>query len=107
MTEYQEYPADWPRSACEAVDLAIDRAEDAEARIAELERERDNALAKAAVYERDWYAAKTEFGDARGKLQARILDLTARLEKCARAGCPTAAERPVQPSSNNQTKDNQ
>jgi hypothetical protein len=48
---------------------------DAIALLDEVERltaERDNALAKAAAYERDWYAAKSEFGAARSKMLQRI-----------------------------------
>lgn len=40
-----------------------------EGALALTERERDQAREKAAQYERDWYAAKSEFGTAAAKLR--------------------------------------
>lgn len=39
-------------------------------------RERDEALAKASIYERDWYEAKGEFGTAAAKLRETVRTLT-------------------------------
>jgi hypothetical protein len=45
---------------------------DLSADVRTLTAERDNALAKAAAYEQDWYAAKSEFGAARSKMLQHI-----------------------------------
>lgn len=42
-------------------------------------RERDEARAKAAAYERDWYEAKSEFGTAAAKLRESVRTLEAAL----------------------------
>lgn len=44
-----------------------------------MRRERDEALAKAAAYERDWYEAKGEFGTAAAKLRDQVRTLEAAL----------------------------
>lgn len=44
------------------------------ARAEKAEHERDAAKTKADIYERDWYSAKQEFGDARAKLLARAAE---------------------------------
>lgn len=50
-------------------------------RLAAVERERDEALAKADLYAKDWYAAKSEFGTARAKLTKRIAELEEALRR--------------------------
>jgi hypothetical protein len=55
-----------------ALTAALDRADRAEADLARVEKERDKARERAATYERDWYDAKSEFGDAMAKANERV-----------------------------------
>jgi DNA repair exonuclease SbcCD ATPase subunit len=55
-------------------------------------RERDEAIAKAATYERDWYEAKSEFGTAAAKLRERVRMLQAEVEMLRGVGCRETKE---------------
>lgn len=103
------------RAECESVLTAMgDRAREAELALAESQAERESSFlraksaeqkaektvaeraeSKAAQYERDWYAAKAEFGAAMAKRSAQVARLTAALHglvaaDTARGGdCPS------------------
>ncbi len=72
--------------------------EDVPALVAEVRRLRaevERARKKADDYERDWYIAKSEFGDARAKLRANIEAARAEeREACARICDDEAARVP-------------
>jgi len=55
-----------------AADEKLDGYRELGARCAAAENERDAAQAKAVDYERDWYAAKSEFGAAMAKMREAL-----------------------------------
>jgi len=55
-----------------AADENLDGYRELGARCAAAENERDAAQAKAVEYERDWYAAKSEFGTAMAKMRETL-----------------------------------
>ena len=55
-------------------------------------QERDEAIAKAATYERDWYEVKSEFGTAAAKLRERVRMLQAEVEMLRGVGCRETKE---------------
>jgi chromosome segregation ATPase len=57
----------------------IDERDALRSRLAEVEAERDAANEKAATYQRDWYAAKSEYGQARARVAKQLRDATAKL----------------------------
>jgi hypothetical protein len=55
---------DLQKKCSEAFDSEVQSVADLHARLAETEQARAKAVSKAEQYERDWYASKSEFGDA-------------------------------------------
>lgn len=78
--EDQILPRDW-RWVPEALNRVAEESAEARARAesAEARARAEKAEAKAAQYKRDWYAAKSEFGEAMAKARARIRELEAAL----------------------------
>lgn len=76
--EFCEHGFSWSDSkrvcGCVAYVACADaaRVRDLEAQLAAAKGERDKATAKADAHERDWYAAKAEFGDAMAAQRERL-----------------------------------